>query len=151
MKFSKKEKEFAEKVIDVNRVSKKTKGGNRFSFTSLVAVGDKKGRVGVALGKGPDVVSAIKKGIARAKKELIEVPLKDGTIPHTVEVKHGAARVVIKPAPRGTGLIAGSAVRDVLELAGVEDASAKILGTGNKLSNARAAIEALKRLRAPRS
>ena len=141
------EKEFSEKIIEIKRVSKKTQGGNQFSFTALVAVGDKKGRVGIALGKGIDVVSAIKKAINRAKKELITVPLKNGTIPHEVFVKYGAARVLLKPAPPGAGLIAGGAVRDVLELSGVENISAKMLGSNNKLLNARATIEALKKLR----
>lgn len=141
------EREFEEKVVQVRRVSKKTKGGNRIGFSVLVVVGDKKGRVGVGLGKAPDVRSAIHKGVSYAKKHLIKIPLKRGTIPHEVKVKYGAAKVLLKPAPLGTGIIAGGAVRSVVEAAGVENIVSKILGTRNKLSNVYATIEALKRLR----
>ena len=141
------EKEFEEKVVQVRRVSKKTKGGNRIGFSVLVVVGDKKGRVGVASGKAPDVRSAIQKGINYAKKHLIKVPLKKGTIPHEIRVKRGAAKVLLKPAPVGTGIIAGGAVRSVVEVAGIENIVSKILGTRNKLSNVYATMEALKRLK----
>jgi small subunit ribosomal protein S5 len=141
------EKEFEEKVIQVNRVSKKTKGGNRISFSVLMVVGDKKGKVGVGLGKAPDVSSAIRKGIRKAKKNFFEVTLKKKTIPHEVLVKHGAARILIKPAPSGTGLIAGGAVRAVAEAAGISDMVSKIMGTRNKASNVSATVEALKKLR----
>lgn len=141
------EKEFEEKVVRVRRVSKKTKGGNRISFSVLVVVGDKKGRVGVALGKAPDVRSAIHKGINYAKKHLIKIPLKKGTIPHEVRLKYGAAKVLLKPAPSGTGIIAGGAVRSVVEAAGVENIVSKILGTRNKLSNVYATMEALRKLK----
>lgn len=141
------EKEFEEKVIQVNRVSKKTKGGSRISFSVLTVVGDKKGRVGVGLGKAPDVISAIRKGITRAKKNLIEVPMRGTTITHEVKIKRGAAKILLKPAPPGTGIIAGGPVRAVVEAAGIRDVVAKILGTTNKASNVYATIEALKKLK----
>ena len=141
------EKEFAEKVVQVNRVSKKTKGGNRIGFSVLIVVGDKKGRVGVGLGKAPEVVGAIRKGVNYAKKHLIKVPLRGRTIPHEVYLKRGAAKVLIKPAPPGTGIIAGGAVRAVVEAAGIRDIVSKILGSDNKASNVYATIEALKKLK----
>lgn len=141
------EKEFEEKVIQVNRVSKKTKGGNRIAFSVLTVVGNGKGRVGVGLGKAPDVTSAIRKGIARAKKNLIEVPMKGTTITHDIRIKQGAAKILLKPAPPGTGVIAGGPVRVVVEAAGIQDIVSKILGTTNKASNVYATIEALKRLK----
>ncbi len=137
--------EFDEKVIRISRVSKKTKGGNKMSFSALVVIGDHKGRVGVALGKAKDVSSAIKKAVRRGKKMLINVPLVDNrTLPHQVMIKHGAAHLLIKPAPAGTGVIAGGSVRAVLELSGVRDVVAKSLGTNNKMSNVAAAFAALK-------
>lgn len=140
-------KEMEEKVIKISRVSKKTKGGNRIGFTALTAVGDKKGRVGVGLGKAPDVASAIRKGMRRAQRDLIRVPLEGTTIPHEVRLKKGAARLLLKPAPKGTGVIAGGPVRVVVELAGIKDIVSKILGTTNKASNVYATIEALRRLK----
>ncbi len=140
--------EFGEQIIQVNRVSKKTKGGNKIGFSVLVVVGDKKGRVGVGLGKAPDVSSAIRKGIAFAKKHLIEVPIVNGTIPFQILVKHGAAKVLLKPAPLGSGVIAGGAVRSVVSAAGIKNISSKVLGTDNKASNVYAALEALKELSA---
>lgn len=145
--YSSEPKEFEEKVVQVNRVSKKTKGGNRIGFSIVVVVGDKKGRVGVGLGKAPEVQSAIKKGVSYAKKHLINVPLKNTTIPHEVFVKVGAAQVLLKPAPPGTGVKAGGAVRAVVEAAGVKDIVSKVLGTKNQASNVYATLEALKRLR----
>lgn len=141
-------KEFDEKVIRISRVSKKTKGGNQIGFTALVVIGDRKGRVGVALGKAKDVLSAIKKGVRRAKKHLIKIPLVDNrTLPYNLELKEGAARLLLKPAPVGTGVIAGGSVRAVLELAGVRDVVAKTLGTNNKLSNVNATYHALKQMK----
>lgn len=145
--FPKEQKEFEEKVVQVNRVSKKNKGGNRISFSTLVVVGDRKGRVGVGLGKAPDVSSAVRKGSSYAQKHLLTVPLKGRTIPHEVRLKLGAARLILKPAPVGTGVIAGGAVRAVVEAAGILDIVAKILGTKNQASNVYAAFEALKRLK----
>lgn len=141
------DKEFEEKVIQVNRVSKKTTGGNRIGFSILVVVGDKKGQVGVGLGKAPEVSTAIKKGINFAKKHLIKVPIINGTIPYEVLVKLGAAKVLLKPAPKGSGIIAGGAVRSVVEAAGIENIVSKVLGTENQASNVYATLEALKRLR----
>jgi len=138
-------KEFDEKVIRISRVSKKTKGGNQISFTALVVIGDHRGRVGVALGKGRDVLSAIQKGVRRAKKNLVTIPLKEQrTIAHSVNYKFKAAQLLLRPAPLGTGVIAGGSVRAVLELAGIKDVVAKILGTNNKLSNVTATFAALK-------
>ncbi|MBL7158982.1 30S ribosomal protein S5 [Candidatus Microgenomates bacterium] len=141
------DKEFTEKVVQVNRVSKKTKGGNRIRFSVLVVVGDRKGRVGVGLGKAPEVIAGIQKAIRYAKKHLISVPLKETTIPHEVFVKKGAAKVFLKPAQKGTGVIAGGAVRVVVEAAGIKDIVSKILGTRNKISNVYATLEALSKLK----
>jgi small subunit ribosomal protein S5 len=140
-------KEFDEKVVQVNRVSKKTKGGNKIGFSVLVVVGDKNGKVGVGMGKGPDVLSSIKKAIRRAKKHMITLPLKNGTIPFPVEIKRGAARLILKPAPEGTGVIAGGAVRAVVEAAGVSNIVSKILGSSNQASNVYATFAALEKMR----
>ena len=142
-----KNKEFTEKIIQVNRVSKKVKGGNKIGFSVLAAVGDKKGKVGAGLGKAPDVRTAIQKAFRKAKKQMFEVALQGTTIPHQVNIKQGAAKIMLKPAPAGTGLIAGGPVRIVAELVGIKDLSAKILGTTNKLSNTTATLAALKKLK----
>lgn len=141
--------EFKEKVLDLRRVTRVVAGGKRFRFRVTVAIGDEKGRVGVGIAKGLDVQSAIAKAKSNAKKEMITVTLKDGrTIPYEVSAKYSAAKVLLKPAAAGRGLKAGGAVRFVLSLAGVKDASAKCLGrTPNKLTNALAAIEALKKFK----
>lgn len=139
--------EFFERVVQVNRVSKKTKGGDKRSLSVLVVVGDKKGRVGVGLGKAAEVQSAVRKATIYAKKHLITVPLKGQTIPHQILVKNGAAKVLLKPAPLGTGVIAGGAVRVVVEAAGIHDIVSKSLGTKNKASNVYATLEALSKLR----
>lgn len=140
--------EFFEKVIQVNRVSKKTKGGDKRSLSVLAVVGDKKGRVGVGLGKAADVQSAVRKATSYAKRHLITIPMVDShTIPHSITIKLGAARVMLKPAPRGTGIIAGGAVRVVVEAAGIADIVSKILGTSNQASNVYATLEALSRLK----
>ncbi len=136
--------EFEEKVIQISRVSKKTKGGNKVGFSVLMVVGDKKGRVGVGLGKAQDVVSAIKKGIKKAKKKMITVPLDGTTIPFPIRIKKGAGRIMLKPAPKGSGVIAGGPVRAVVEAAGVRDISSKILGSSNQASSVYATFEALK-------
>ena len=145
-RYQQAEKEFQEVVLEIKRVTTKTEGGNRISFTALVVVGDGKGRVGVALGKGRDVSSAIRKGMRLAKKSLITVPLREGTIPHQVEHKKKAARILLKPAKPGSGLIAGGPVRVVAQLAGIKDLVAKMLGSRNKTVNAWATIEALQKL-----
>src|SRR3989338_2610008 len=131
-----------EKVVQVNRVSKKTKGGNKMRFTALVIVGNRAGRVGVGLGKSSDVSTAITKGVAIAKKKMIDVLIVNDTIPHSIAVKEGAAQIFLKPAQAGTGIIAGGAVRFVVEAAGIKNISSKILGTDNKASNVHAALEA---------
>jgi len=138
--------EFEEQIVQINRVSKKTKGGNKVGFSALTVVGDKKGRVGVGLGKAPDVASAIRKGISYAKKHLVAAPLVNGTIPFRIDIKLGAARIMLKPAPHGSGVIAGGAVRSVVTAAGIENISSKVLGTRNKISNIYATLEALRRL-----
>lgn len=139
--------EYFERVVQVNRVSKKTKGGDRRSLAVLVVVGDRKGRVGVGLGKATEIQAAVKKATVYAKKHLIDVPLKGRTIPHPISVKVGAAKVILKPAPEGTGVIAGGAVRTVVEAAGIHDIVSKILGTKNQASNVYATLEALSRLK----
>lgn len=140
--------EFEEKVIQISRVSKKTKGGNKVGFSVLMVVGDRKGQVGVGLGKAQDVVSAIKKGIKKAKKKMITVPLDGTTIPFPIRVKKGAGRIMLKPAPKGSGVIAGGPVRAVVEAAGVRDISSKILGSSNQASSVYATFEALKTITA---
>lgn len=140
-------KELEEKIVQINRVAKKTQGGNKIGFSVLVVVGDKKGRVGVGLGQGAEVPLAAKKAVAYASKHLITVPMKGTTIPHEVLVKFGAAKVLLKPAPPGSGVIAGGAVRAVVEAAGIRDISSKILGTNNQANNVYATLEALKRLK----
>ena len=146
LEYQKSQDGFEEQIVRVSRVSKKTKGGNKIGFSVLIVVGDKKGKVGVGLGKAGDVSASIKKGVALAKKHTIEVPIVNGTIPFEFYIKLGAAKVLLKPAPPGSGVIAGGAVRSVVSLAGIENISSKVLGTGNKASNVYATIEALKRL-----
>jgi len=135
-----------EKVIDIRRVSKKTEGGNRFSFTALMVVGDRMGSVGVGLGKAPNVRAAIEKGTRIAKKKLFKVPRAGGTIPFPVEVRCGAAHLLLRPAPSGFGIVAGGSVRAVMELAGIRDISSKILGSRNKAANVRATLVAFRQL-----
>lgn len=139
--------EFFERVIQVNRVSKKTKGGDKRSISVLVVVGDKKGKVGVGLGKAAEVQVAVRKATSYAKRHMIVVPLKGTTIPHTIVIKKGAAEVLLKPARIGTGVIAGGAVRVVVEAAGIRDVVSKIIGTSNKASNVYATLEALASLK----
>ncbi len=141
------QKEYEEKVIQIKRVSKKTRGGNKIGFSALVVIGNKKGKVGVGLGKASDVSSAVQKAVASAKRSLIDVKIKENTIAHEVSSKSGSATVLLKPAPEGSGIIAGGSVRSVVELAGIKDISAKMLGSNNKLENVRCAIQALSRLK----
>jgi small subunit ribosomal protein S5 len=139
-------KELSETVIEIKRISKKTKGGNTIRFSALVVVGDKKGKVGLGLAKASDVSGAIQKSIAAAKRRMFLAPLKGTTVPYSVKEKYSAAKILIKPAPKGSGIIAGGAIRVVLEAAGITDAVGKILGTKNKASNVNATLNALKRL-----
>ena len=136
-------KEFEETVVQINRISKKTKGGNQIRFSALVVVGDRKGKVGVGLSKSTDVRGAIKKAITKAKRTMITVPSYGSTIPYSVIEKFSAAKVLVKPAPAGSGLIVGGPMRVVMEAAGIKDASGKILGTKNKISNVYATLKAL--------
>lgn len=146
--MEKKKSEYKEKVLDLRRVTRVVAGGKRFRFRATVIIGDEKGKVGAGIAKGLDVAQSIEKAKIDAKKKLIIVPLKDRTIPYEVSAKFSAARVIIKPAKKGHGLKAGGAVRTVLLLAGIRDATAKCLGgTKNKLTNAMATIEALKKLK----
>ncbi len=140
------EKEYSETVVSINRVSKKTKGGNQMRFSALVVVGNKDGKVGAAVSKAKDVRGAIQKAMGSAKRHLIEVPRRGTTIPFEVNIKYGAAKVMLKPAPPGSGIIAGGTIRMVLEAAGIHDAVGKTLGTNNKISNVYATLEALKAL-----
>ena len=138
---------FIEKIVSLNRVAKVVKGGRRFSFSALVVVGDGKGGVGYGLGKAQEVPEALRKATEHAKRHMIRVPLIEGTLPYEVLGRFGAGRVMLKPASKGTGIIAGGAVRAVMEAAGVADVLAKAIGTNNPHNVLRAAVEGLASLR----
>lgn len=142
--------EFEERVIEVSRVTRVVKGGKRMRFRALVVIGDRKNRVAYGLGKANDVTAAVAKAVASAKKDMLNVYLKKGTLPYRVIGVHKSAEVLVKPATPGTGLIAGGAVRVVLEMAGVKDAVAKMLGSSNKISNVVATLDAMRQLVSPR-
>lgn len=137
------EKLFDERVVHIDRVARVVKGGRRFRFRALVVVGDRKHKVGIGLAKGADVTAAVAKATDVAKKHMVLVPVKDGTLPHEAEAKVSGARILVKPAAAGTGLIAGGVVRTVLEVAGVSNALSKSLGSTNKANTAYATIAAL--------
>lgn len=146
-KFEKPVSEFTDKVIEIKRVSKKTKGGNQIHFTALVVSGDKKNRVGVGLGKAKSVADAIQKGVKKAQKNLITVPIINGTITDSIKLKFKGAIVMIRPGKQGSGLIAGNSVRAVIELAGIKDIVSKVINSKNKSINVWAAFKALSTLK----
>jgi small subunit ribosomal protein S5 len=139
--------ELADRVVRVNRVAKVVKGGRKFSFSALIVVGDMNGRVGAGIGKAREVTEAIRKGMEVAKRNMITVPMVGTTIPHAVELKWGAARIMLKPAAPGTGVISGGAMRAVIETAGIKDILTKSHGTNNPINTVRATLAALQSLR----
>jgi len=142
-----KEPEFDQQVVDVSRVMRVTAGGKKLRFRACVVVGDRNGRVGSGIAKGNDVAIAVEKAVRQAKKQIIAVPIVKETIPHEIREKYKAARILLKPASKGKGIIAGGPMRVVLELAGVKNATGKILGSRNKINNVRCTINALKKLK----
>ncbi len=138
-----------QRILEVARVTRVMAGGKRMNFRACVAIGDKKGNVGVGLGKGADVTMAVNKAVNRAKKTMVNVPMINDTIPHEINLKMGAARLMFKPAKQGRGVISGGVARIILELAGVKNVTSKALGSKNKINNARCTIEALRQLRKP--
>jgi small subunit ribosomal protein S5 len=137
-----------EHVLQIKRVSKKTTGGSNISFTALVVVGDRKSQVGLGFGRGSEVPQAIQKGVKAARKHMITVPVYEDTLPHDLKSKFKSARIILKPAPQGTGLKVGSVLRSILSSAGITNASGKLIGSRNQTTNAYAVMEALKTLKA---
>lgn len=139
--------EFEQRIVDIARVTRVMAGGKRMRFRACVAVGNKNGKVGIGLAKGADVTMAVNKAVNKAKKNFIEVPLYNDSIPHDLNFKYGAAKILIKPARKGRGIIAGGAARIIFELAGVKNITSKILGTSNKVNNVKCLIKALNSLK----
>ncbi|MBI4239617.1 30S ribosomal protein S5 [Candidatus Uhrbacteria bacterium] len=139
--------EFDQKLIDIARVTRVMAGGKRMRFRACVVIGDHKGKIGYGLGKGADVSLAITKAVNRAKKDMIDIPLRNGSLPHEINMKYKAARLLLKPAPSGTGVVAGGAIRAALELSGIDNIVAKMYGSKNKINNIRALFHALERLK----
>ncbi len=139
--------EFDQRVIDIARVTRVMAGGKRMRFRACVAIGNKNGKIAIGLAKGADVAKAVEKAVNKARKNIVNVPIFNGTIPHEIYYKKGAAKILFKPSSKGRGVIAGGAVRIILELAGIKNITSKILGTNNKVNNVKCAIEALKSLK----
>ena len=148
-RFDEKDKEFKEKLVAVNRVAKVVKGGRNFRFTALVVVGDEKGKVGAGLGKAAEIPEAIRKAVQQAKRNMVKVPIEDTTIPHEIVGVFGRGKVLLLPAPTGTGVIAGGPARAVLELAGYKDIRTKSYGSNTPANCVKATIEGLKNLKTP--
>lgn len=147
-KLKEKETEWQEKIVQVRRVTKVVKGGKKLSFRAVLIIGNERGQVGVGVGKAGDVIGAVRKAVTDGKKHIINIPVtKDGSIPHIITGRSGAAKVIIRPSAPGSGVIAGGSVRTILELAGIKNILAKQLGSNNPLNNARAATDALSQLR----
>jgi small subunit ribosomal protein S5 len=147
-KLKEKETEWQERVVQIRRVTKVVKGGKKLSFRAILIIGNEKGDVGVGVGKASDVIGAVKKAVSDGKKQIVSVPItKDNSIPHIVKGRSGAAKVIIRPSAPGSGVIAGGSVRTILELAGIKNILAKQLGSSNPLNNARAATDALLKLK----
>jgi small subunit ribosomal protein S5 len=139
--------EFEQRILDIARVTRVMAGGKRMNFRATVGIGDRKGGVAVGVGKGSDVTIAVNKAVNRAKKEIVKVPLVNETIPHAITHKLGAAKIMLKPAAKGRGIISGGVVRSIMDLAGIPNITTKTLGTNNKLNNARCAVDALNHLK----
>ena len=147
-KGKEKDNEWQERVVQIRRVTKVVKGGKKLSFRAIIVIGNEKGQVGVGVGKASDVIGAVKKAVTDAKKQLVVVPMtKDNSIPHIIHGRSGAVKVIMRPSAPGSGVIAGGSVRTILELAGVKNILAKQLGSNNPLNNARAATDALFKLK----
>lgn len=142
----KEEKEFAEEVLQIDRVTRVVKGGRRLRFRATVVIGDRKGRVGIGIGKATEVAAAIQKGISKAKKELITIPMVNDTVPHDVKLKFKSSLIMIRPAAQGTGLVVGGAMRKILDLAGIKNIVGKSYNSNNRVVNAQATIKALQNL-----
>lgn len=146
-KNSKSESDYEQKILDLARVTRVTKGGKHLRFRACIVLGDKKGSVGYAVAKGADVAISVNKAARKARKDIIKIPLVNETIPHEIRQKFGAAKILLKPAPKGTGIKAGGAMRIILEIAGVPNVVGKILGSKNKINNTKATFAALKSFR----